>query len=382
MKKILIVHTKYRLRGGEDIAVENETKFLKKHFQIETLTFSNETINSLKQIISLLLSFDKESYNLLEEKITTFSPDIIYIHNAWFKGSLSLFKLAKKRKIKVLVKLHNFRYYCTKTFLSSKHLKDQTFCNACGLERESVGLFNKYYDDYFLRSLAVILFGIRYFKILQNSDIKVLVLTEFHKTFLIKLNIHKEKIFVFPNYIEYASSNEVKNKENFFVYAGRISKEKGVEDLITAFISSNIKDFSLKIVGDGPLLKFLREKYKLKNVDFLGNIKNEEVLSLINRSKGVVTATKLLEGQPTLLCEASMLGVVSIYPKAGGISEFFPKNYQFCFNQFDNNDLGDKMKMIENENFINQGEINKEYLSTYLNSSKLISTFNSILNEE
>ena len=40
------------------------------------------------------------------------------------------------------------------------------------------------------------------------------------------------------------------------------------------------------------------------------------------------------------------------------------------------------MKMIENENFINQGEINKEYLSTYLNSSKLISTFNSIINEE
>ena len=60
MKKILIVHTKYRLKGGEDIAVENETKFLKNHFQVETLFFSNETTNSFKQLISLLLSFDKE----------------------------------------------------------------------------------------------------------------------------------------------------------------------------------------------------------------------------------------------------------------------------------------------------------------------------------
>ena len=77
------------------------------------------------------------------------------------------------------------------------------------------------------------------------------------------------------------------------------------------------------------------EKYKLKNVDFLGNMKNEEVLSLINRSKGVVTATKLLEGQPTLLCEASMLGVVSIYPKAGGISEFLRSLFisLYCFSQ-------------------------------------------------
>tara|TARA_B100000925_G_scaffold291827_1_gene281742 strand:- start:714 stop:1859 length:1146 start_codon:yes stop_codon:yes gene_type:complete len=381
MKKILIVHTKYRLKGGEDIAVENETKFLKNHFQVETLFFSNETTNSFKQLISLLLSFDKESYNLLEDKINTFSPDVIYIHNTWFKGSLSLFKLAKKKKIKVLVKLHNFRYNCTKTFLSRKHLKGEAFCNACGLEKESVGIFNRYYDEYFLRSIAVIFFGIRYFKILKNSDIKILVLTEFHKTFLKKLNINEEKIFVFPNYIEYIPLQEDIKKEKFIVYAGRISKEKGIEDLITTFISSNIKDFNLKIVGDGPLLKFLRKKYQSKNIDFLGNMKNQEVLNLINRSQCVVTPTKLLEGQPTLLCEASMLGVASIYPKAGGISEFFPKNYLFCFDQFDKNDLGNKIKMIEDESFKKQGEINKDYLSTYLSGSKLLSTFKSIINE-
>ena len=32
MKKILIVHNRYRFKGGEDIAVDNETEFLKKTF--------------------------------------------------------------------------------------------------------------------------------------------------------------------------------------------------------------------------------------------------------------------------------------------------------------------------------------------------------------
>tara|TARA_A100001011_G_C14322541_1_gene851620 strand:- start:6100 stop:7245 length:1146 start_codon:yes stop_codon:yes gene_type:complete len=381
MKKILIVHTKYRLKGGEDIAVENEIKFLEKHFDIETLIFSNETKNSLKQIMSLFLSYDKESYEQLNKKISNFDPELIYFHNTWFKGSLSLFKLAKKKKIKVLVKLHNFRYNCTKTFFSSKHLKGEEFCKACGLNKKSVGIFNKYYDQYFFRSLAVVLFGIRYFKILKNSNIKILVLTEFHKSYLIKLNIDEKKIFVFPNYIEEVLLKTSNEKEKFLVYAGRVSREKGVEDLITTFLLSNLEGYSLKIIGDGPLLKSLNEKYNTQNIDFLGNIENKKVLELINKSKGVVTATNLLEGQPTLLCEASMLGVVSIYPEAGGISEFFPKNYDFCFDQFSNNDLSTKLRMIDNKNFSNQGSINKSYLSTYLSSKKLLGTFKKIIDE-
>ena len=48
-------------------------------------------------------------------------------------------------------------------------------------------------------------------------------------------------------------------------------------------------------------------------------------MKMINESKAVVTATKLYEGQPTLLCEASVSSVPSIFPDYGGISEFFPK---------------------------------------------------------
>ena len=41
MKKILVIHTKYRARGGEDIAVQNELEFLKKYYQVEIVYFDN-----------------------------------------------------------------------------------------------------------------------------------------------------------------------------------------------------------------------------------------------------------------------------------------------------------------------------------------------------
>ena len=381
MKKILIVHTKYRLRGGEDIAVENETKFLKKHFQIETLTFSNETTNSLKQIISLLLSFDKESYDLLEEKITTFSPDIIYIHNAWFKGSLSLFKLAKKRKIKVLVKLHNFRYSCTKAFFFKNHIDSNDFCPACGIENKK-RIFNKYFPNSYFKSFAIINYGIKFFKIITSCQFNLIVLTEFHKEYLEHLKIPKEIVSVYPNYINVDSAyQELKNEEKYLIYAGRISAEKGVEELIKSFLDAQLLDVQLKIVGDGPFREDLMKIYKQDNINFLGYQDNKKVLELISSSNGVITCTKLYEGQPTLLCEASLLGVPSIFPKNGGISEFFPDDYEYSYDMNIKNDLTDKLiKFYKNiDRYEEIGNINKNFVRKKLERNKLISKFENIV---
>ena len=85
-------------------------------------------------------------------------------------------------------------------------------------------------------------------------------------------------------------------------------KKKGVDTLIDSFLNSNLKNNILKIVGDGPQLNYVKEKYTEKNIVFLGQISNRETIELIKKSKGVISATKLYEGQPTLLCEASLCG--------------------------------------------------------------------------
>ena len=53
----------------------------------------------------------------------------------------------------------------------------------------------------------------------------------------------------------------------------------------------------------------------------------------------------MYEGQPRLLNEASALGVPSIYPDFGGISEYFPNNYPLSFKQFDYFNANEKFLM-------------------------------------
>ena len=372
MKKILVIHTKYQIQGGEDIAVNNEVDFLKKHYEVRTIYFSNKIDSYLKQVINFLRNINNESDKLIETEIKSFNPDLIYIHNTWFKGSLGIFKIAKKYKIKVALKLHNFRYDCTRFYLLKNHLSDNEICNACGLESRKGRLFNKYFPDSYLKSFLIIWYGKKYFQILLDDNKTIIVLTEFHKNYLENDIGVTSKVINFPNYLNLNQKHDETNQKKYIVYAGRVSREKGVEELINSYLKINSTEFTLKIIGIGPQLEYLKNKYKQKNVEFLGQKSNNETLKIIYNSIAVVTATKLLEGQPMLLCEASSLGVPSVFPDNGGISEFFPDKYKLKFNQNDYIDLCEKLKYLSNEDLLKKiGIENKNHINKYLQEDRL-----------
>ncbi len=382
MKKLLLIHNNYRETGGEDIAVQNELSILKKYFIVETVVFSNQVSNYFRKILLFFSSKSKSSENKLRDVVTEFKPDVAYVHNTWFNASLSVFDILKEENIKTILKLHNFRYFCTRTFFHKRHIKDNEVCFACGQKKNKLRFFNKYYRNSYLKSLMVIFYGKRYFKVLQGNDLKLLVLTQFHKNFLQNLGVNKEKITVLPNLINLNLESVYSSESNYIVYAGRISEEKGIDELIRAFLDANLSNLTLKIIGNGPSINDLKKKYIGKPVDFINEISNADVLDIISKSKGVVTATKLYEGQPTLLCEASTLGVPSFFPESGGIAEFFPKDYDLSYKQFDYVDLQNKLKTLNNlETLTNQGKKNKEFISSYLDEQILVEKFKKVIDE-
>ena len=242
MKKLLVIHNKYQQIGGEDIAVENEIKFLKKNYKVEYLYFENKITNYFFDFFTFITNKNTKSTYILEKKIKEFKPDAIYIHNTWFKASLGIFKVADRHKLDVILKLHNFRYFCTRSIYISDHLKGKEFCEACGFRKKRFVIFNNYFKESLIKSLLILIYGRKYFNILKNSDLKILVLTEFHKKFLLKLDISKSKIFVHPNPINIEINKNEDSQEDYIIYAGRVSEEKGVEELIKSFVSSNINE--------------------------------------------------------------------------------------------------------------------------------------------
>ncbi len=378
MKKILIIHNQYKEIGGEDIAVKREIELLKNYYNIEELIFDNKKTGILKTIFIFFKNSNHSANIQLSKKIEDFRPDLVYVHNTWFTVSLGIFKILFTNNLPTYIKVHNFRYFCTKFHSSKKHFLDKDFCKACGNSRQKFGIYNKYYDS-ILKSIFINKYGKKYFQVLSDPRINLIVLTEFHKNFLKNQGINNENIFVIPNYLDTKEEIKENEKENSLVYAGRISKEKGIEGLVEAFQRCNLSSTKLFIVGDGPdFLKF-KKKYENEKIVFTGELDNQKTLQYILNSKAVVTNTLMFEGQPTLLCEASMLGKVSVFPNNGGISEFFNDKYSFIFNQNDKKDLIKKLNLLNDNDLIEKEseEINK-HIQKLLNKELLLDKFKEV----
>ena len=229
--RILILHNKYKNLGGEDIAVENEFNFLSNFYDVETLFYENNLKNYIFDFFSFITGKNFKSIKFLDQKVKSFQPDIVYVHNTWFKASTGVFNYLRKNNINTVLKIHNFRYFCTRSFRSSAHFSIGEMCPACGLFKKNMGYFNKYFKESFIKSIYVCLYGKRYLNIIKNFPIKMIVLTNFHKNFLVNMGVNESKLTVIPNYLEVNNEEEsFKKSQKEIVYAGRISTEKELKN--------------------------------------------------------------------------------------------------------------------------------------------------------
>lgn len=387
MEKVLIVHTKYQQIGGEDIAVLNEYNFLKNKFLVEIIYFDNSKFNIFGLLKLLLLNVNHNSLNQIKLKVKEFNPDFIYVHNLWFNGSVGLLKYLVESDIKFALKLHNFRYNCTKNILSKNHIGFNTFCMGCGNKYNKSRILNKYFKDSWLKSVLVLRFGKSFFKILKSHSFPIFVLTDFHKNFLMSLGFNENRITVLRNYINLKNFkiNTTPKAEKYIVYAGLISKEKGVKELIEAFKKSKLisEGYKLKIIGNGPIFDNLKLQFQFSEVEFLGQLSNKITLDIISKSQAVVTATKLYEGQPTLLCEATNLKVLSIFPNNGGIAEFFPPQTKFKFTSNDYEILKNKFDLLLDTQLVKEETMNNyEFLEKLIDENYIFDQFSKVINKE
>ena len=381
-KKILVIHNFYKEFGGEDSNIYEELEFLKKYFEVKFFYEENQSNLKLFDVFGLFISNNFRTNQKLKKEIESFKPDIAYVHNTWFKVNLGIFKLLVNNNIRVILKIHNFRHQCTMFYSSKNHLQGSSMCSACNFDSKRSKFFNKYYEDSILKSLFIIRYSKKFLKIIRDLPIYIIAINKFHYKALLNLGFDKEKLSIIYNPINIRKNNNFK-KNNFVVYAGRMSKEKGVENLLLAWKEAKLDNFELHLVGDGPIRKDLKKRFSNNKIKFLGHMDNDKVINYIGNAKAVATATKLYEGQPRLLCEASSVGTISIYPSFGGMDEFFPKNYLFAFKQFDYSDLIKKLKQLENNKFVNSAETSvNEHINKIFNEELLYEQFSTLIKEK
>lgn len=105
-----------------------------------------------------------------------------------------------------------------------------------------------------------------------------------------------------------------------FVYAGRLEKPKGLEQLLTAF--SERPDYRLLIAGNGSIETELRDRYsQLPNVQFLGLLPHAKLHELLVNATAAVVPSWGPEVFPLTVLEAIACGAPVIVRRSGGSAE-------------------------------------------------------------
>jgi len=124
------------------------------------------------------------------------------------------------------------------------------------------------------------------------------------------------------NLIPKKSTRRFKNQ---LIFAGRLSKEKGIEVLLDAAMQLP-DNYHLLIAGSGPLEEKVRNLADKKvNVHYLGYQSKQNVLSLI-RGSDLLIQPSLEEGISSTLLEAMACGTCILASNIEGISEIVENN--------------------------------------------------------
>ena len=116
-----------------------------------------------------------------------------------------------------------------------------------------------------------------------------------------------------------------KQFENQIIFAGRLSKEKGIEIMLET--ATQLPDnYHLLIAGSGPLEEKVRNLADKKtNVHYLGYQSKQNLLSLIRGSELLIQPS-LEEGISSTLLEAMACGTCILASNIEGISEIVENN--------------------------------------------------------
>ena len=380
--KVLVVNTKYQLKGGEDSVVQNEVALLREAgVTTRVLEFSNYS-NTLFKI--LMLPFNVASFNKTSRMLRAYRPDVVHIHNLHFSASPAVLYAIKRHKIPVLMTLHNYRLLCPSATLFSR---GQLFLSSVSKHFSWKTIKSGVYHDSKLLTLWMAM-NIRLHHVLGTWKIcqRFIVLNPHTRELFQESKLHglTDRMVVKPNFC-FAPPAQQKATGVYFLFVGRLSEEKGIAVMLKAFAATG---FPLKIAGNGPLRDLVLDYCdKYPNIEYAGLLNREGLYDALNEATALVFPSMWYETFGMVMIEAFATGTPVIASKIGGAATIVDDGFNgLHFEAGNEADLSEKlqswMRMPEEQKAVFQKNAVVTYNEKYTpqkNASELLTIYNDLI---
>jgi glycosyltransferase involved in cell wall biosynthesis len=333
--KILFVGQNFRIVGGSDRIFFDEMSLL-QDFGHEVVPFCAKHPDNLKTEWASYFpeapSFDnprimdaanyvysRKAKHQIARILDDFAPDIVHCHIYYGKLTPSILSPIKRRGIPLVQTLHEYKTVCPVYTLQS----NGTPCCDCSGFRFYNVIKNCCKRGSFIRSFLTCVEA--YVSLICGSIYNFdhfIAVSNFLRQTVINMGVSENKITTIYNFTDASLFEPMYKPGDYFVFFGRLEKNKGVWPLIETF--RRLPHLRLLIAGSGAeegLMKLYLNNNGIRNIEMLGHKSRKGLSDIIRNSLCIIVPSTCNETFGLTITEAFAYGKPVIASKIGGIPE-------------------------------------------------------------
>lgn len=325
--RILAVHAYYAQPGGEDRSFDVETRLLEEAgYEVLRSTVQNSDWAAARSGPNKTAgaAWNRQAATQLGSLGRV--ADLALVYNTFPSLSLSVVRALLTSGVPVALFFRNYRISC----VSGNHFRDGKPCFSCrGRTLPLEGVLRGCYRDSRLASAAVAghVAPARLGSILHHKDLVSVFLSEAQANILSTPGLFG-RTYVKPNYVPAPTTTTGNGTQHEYLYAGRLSVDKGVDRLLDAWSFSEAREQGarLHIMGDGPLQELVRTACdRDRTISYAQHGSSEAVLRAMSDSQAIVVPSQWAEPFGRVAIESMSVGTHALVSAVGGLPEIVTK---------------------------------------------------------
>lgn len=314
--RVLLLHNRYRLQGGEERSVSDLEALLRSGahdvWRLERSSVGAGRGRAARAILRGGLDPEAISVVVRRERI-----DVVHAHNVHPLLGWRALAAARAAGARTVLHLHNFRLFCA----VSTGYRDHETCFLCQGRNTLAGLRHNCRGS--VAEAAAYAGGLsrQQPRLLEHADRLIAVSQATAERLLQQVELDAERMSVLPNFAaaERIAEHSRAHAGAFALVAGRIVEEKGFDIAIAACVAAGVP---LKVAGEGPGLSRLRSIAPSgADIEFTGRLSEAELTEVRTRAALVLAPSRWEEPWPYAVLDAMAAGVPVLASRIGGLPE-------------------------------------------------------------
>lgn len=330
------------------------------------MDFHGNGLSKLLYPFRILYSF--EARKKIRVVLKDFEPDVVHLNNINFQITPSIIdeiRAYKKKRIKIVFTAHDYQWVCPNHMMMIPSSKEM--CFRCEGGRYGECIKNRCIHGSKVKSILGAVEAFLHNRVLKTyAKVDKIICPSYFMENKLKTNpLLKDKLITIHNFLD---ANVEKNyeKQDYVLYFGRHSEEKGVKTLLD--VCKELPNIPFIFAGGGPLEK---EVSLIPNIENKGFLRGEELIRLISQAKFCIFPSEWYENCPFTVMEAQMYGTPVLAAKVGGVPELLKDGVTGQLFQWGNKkELKEKIVTLWNNSDILQGYIDNCKKTKFITSEE------------